>query len=55
LKTQLTDGGIAVLPVGPADEQMLVEVQRVGDKLVTHDICGCRFVKLIGDEGWAEE
>jgi len=55
LKTQLTDGGIAVLPVGPADEQMLVEVQRVGDKLVSNDICGCRFVKLIGDEGWAEE
>jgi protein-L-isoaspartate(D-aspartate) O-methyltransferase len=55
LKTQLADGGIAVLPVGPADEQMLVEVQRVGDKLVSNDICGCRFVKLIGDEGWAEE
>jgi protein-L-isoaspartate(D-aspartate) O-methyltransferase len=55
LKSQLAGGGIAVLPVGPADEQMLVEVQRVGDKLVSHDICGCRFVKLIGDEGWAEE
>jgi len=55
LKSQLADGGIAVLPVGPADEQMLVEVQRVGDKLVSNDICGCRFVKLIGDEGWGEE
>jgi protein-L-isoaspartate(D-aspartate) O-methyltransferase len=55
LKSQLADGGIAVLPVGPADEQMLVEVQRVGDRLVSNDICGCRFVKLIGDEGWAEE
>jgi len=55
LKSQLADGGIAVLPVGPADEQMLVEVQRLGDKLVSNDICGCRFVKLIGDEGWAEE
>jgi protein-L-isoaspartate(D-aspartate) O-methyltransferase len=55
LKSQLADGGIAVLPVGPADEQMLVEVQRVGDKLVSNDICGCRFVKLIGEEGWGEE
>src|ERR1700677_3706331 len=54
LRTQLTDGGIAVLPVGPADEQMLVEVQRVGDKLLRSDICGCRFVKLIGQEGWGE-
>lgn len=55
LKSQLADGGIAVLPVGPADEQMLVEVQRLGDKLVSNDICGCRFVKLIGEEGWGEE
>jgi protein-L-isoaspartate(D-aspartate) O-methyltransferase len=55
LQSQLAEGGIAVLPVGPADEQMLVEVQRVGDRLVRNDICGCRFVKLIGDEGWAEE
>jgi protein-L-isoaspartate(D-aspartate) O-methyltransferase len=55
LKTQLVDGGIAVLPVGPADEQTLVEVRRVGQSLVTTDICGCRFVKLIGNEGWEEE
>src|SRR5687768_2159943 len=52
LNSQLTDGGIAVLPVGPHDEQMLVEVRKTGDNLVTTDICPCRFVKLIGDEGW---
>ena len=55
LKSQLADGGIAVLPVGPAEEQMLVEVLRVGGKLVSSDICACRFVKLIGAEGWAAE
>ena len=54
LKTQLVDGGIAVLPVGPAEEQTLVEVQRKGDELVAADICACRFVKLIGNEGWTE-
>jgi len=53
LKSQLTDGGIAVLPVGPADEQMLIEVVRDGDKLISSDICACRFVKLIGAEGWS--
>lgn len=53
LKTQLADGGIAVLPVGPVDEQVLIEVQRLGDKLFRTDICACRFVKLIGEEGWA--
>jgi protein-L-isoaspartate(D-aspartate) O-methyltransferase len=55
LRSQLADGGIAVLPIGPAEEQMLIEVQRVGDKLVRNDICACRFVKLIGAEGWTAE
>jgi len=55
LKEQLKDGGIAVVPVGPHEEQMLVEVRREGNKLVTTDVCPCRFVKLIGAEGWAKE
>jgi protein-L-isoaspartate(D-aspartate) O-methyltransferase len=54
LTTQLVDGGIAVLPIGGADEQMLVEARRIGSRLETTEICGCRFVKLIGQEGWAE-
>ena len=53
--TQLADGGIAVLPIGPEDEQMLVSVQRDGEKLMMTDICPCRFVKLIGHEGWEAE
>jgi protein-L-isoaspartate(D-aspartate) O-methyltransferase len=52
LREQLAPGGVAVLPVGPADEQMLVEVRRRGDRLVSTDVCPCRFVKLIGREGW---
>ena len=52
---QLKDGGIAVLPVGPQDDQMLVEVRRQGDGLTVTDICPCRFVKLIGQEGWGAE
>ena len=52
LQRQLKDGGVAVLPVGPQDEQMLVEVRRRGDRLDTTEVCPCRFVKLIGDEGW---
>jgi len=55
LLQQLKDGGLAVLPVGPEDEQMLVTVQRDGAKLHTSDVCPCRFVKLIGREGWAKE
>jgi protein-L-isoaspartate(D-aspartate) O-methyltransferase len=55
LQSHLKDGGVAVLPVGPQDEQMLVEVRKQGAELVTTDICPCRFVKLIGEEGWKKE
>lgn len=51
LLEQLKDDGMAVLPVGPQDEQMLIEVHRRGDQLETMDIVPCRFVKLIGEEG----
>jgi protein-L-isoaspartate(D-aspartate) O-methyltransferase len=49
---QLADGGVAVLPVGPQDDQMLVEVRRQGNELKVTEVCPCRFVKLIGQEGW---
>src|SRR3954463_11712640 len=48
LLSQLADGGIAVLPVGPQDRQLLLRVTRRGEKLLTEELCGCRFVKLIG-------
>jgi protein-L-isoaspartate(D-aspartate) O-methyltransferase len=51
---QLVDGGLAILPIGPEDDQMLVEVRRTGDTLTTTEICPCRFVKLIGQEGWKD-
>ena len=54
LHEQLTDGGIAILPIGPIDEQMLVEIRREGNKLHRKDVCPCRFVKLIGEHGWTE-
>lgn len=55
LLDQLKDEGIAVLPVGPADEQMLVVARRKGDKFEQEEVVPCRFVKLIGQEGWREE
>jgi len=54
LLDQLADGGIAVLPVGPEDQQMLIKVMRDRENLSSTDVCPCRFVKLIGEQGWAE-
>ena len=54
LMSQLGDGGIAVLPVGTLEKQMLIEVRRQGDQLISTDICSCRFVKLLGLAGWTE-
>jgi protein-L-isoaspartate(D-aspartate) O-methyltransferase len=55
LKEQLADGGLALLPIGPMDSQMLTEVQRYGDRLETVDVCPVKFVKLIGAQGWNEQ
>lgn len=54
LQSQLAEGGVAVLPFGPHNEQLLVEVRKQGGQLRTTDICPCRFVRLIGEEGWGE-
>src|SRR5205823_6553734 len=55
LLRQLKDGGIAVLPFGPEDEQMLVAATRRGNELDVTELCPCRFVKLIGKEGWSDD
>ena len=52
LLDQLADGGIAVLPVGTGDQQTLLRLTRRGDELVREDVCACRFVPLIGKEGF---
>jgi protein-L-isoaspartate(D-aspartate) O-methyltransferase len=54
LLSQLVDGGIAVLPAGPGQQQQLLQVTRRGDKLDSRELCLCRFVPLIGREGWPE-
>ena len=55
LLNQLTDGGLAIMPIGPHEQQMLVSVRRKGKELVQNDIIPCRFVKLSGEEGWPND
>ena len=46
------DGGRMVIPVGDADLQELVAVTRNGDAWTSEPLLECRFVPLVGDEGW---
>lgn len=52
---QLTDGGRIVMPVGGPHSQVLVAVEKHGDRIRRRELCGVRFVKLIGKEGWPED
>jgi protein-L-isoaspartate(D-aspartate) O-methyltransferase len=55
LKRQLRVGGVMVVPVGAADEQRLKRVTRTGEDSYEEDDLGAvRFVRLIGEGGWAE-
>lgn len=49
---QLKDGGRLVMPVGGEDSQQLVLVIRRGNSFEKQVLSACRFVKLIGQQGW---
>jgi len=50
---QLACGGRLVIPVGDEDEQRLLKIMKDEDgKLATSVSVGCRFVPLIGKQGW---
>jgi len=52
LVDQLAEGGRLVIPVGSAESQTLVAVERYGDKTIERPLMGCRFVPLVGQAGW---
>jgi protein-L-isoaspartate(D-aspartate) O-methyltransferase len=53
LKSQLDpDGGVLVIPVGERGYQELRRVVRKGNRFTEEDLGGCRFVPLVGEEGW---
>lgn len=55
LLDQLADRGLLVMPVGGADCQYLHVVRRCWDRYVTTRLTACRFVPLVGEQGWAED
>lgn len=52
LVLQLQEDGILVAPVGDEYSQTLIQYQKKGQELRHIEICGCRFVKLIGKYGF---
>lgn len=51
---QLRDGGILVIPVGDLAGQVLEQIIKVDGQPHVRRLSGCRFVPLIGREGWPE-
>jgi len=50
---QLVDGGRLVLPIAAEKADMLTLVQRHEDRFERQEIAPCRFVPLIGEEGFS--
>jgi protein-L-isoaspartate(D-aspartate) O-methyltransferase len=49
---QLAEGGRLVVPVAGGDADVLTVLRRTGDRVETTDLGSCRFVPLIGEEGF---
>jgi protein-L-isoaspartate(D-aspartate) O-methyltransferase len=53
LVDQLADGGRLVVPIAAGDTDLLTILRRVGDQVESREIGPCRFVPLIGEEGFS--
>ena len=51
---QLKDGGILVIPIGGHDYQTLQAIHNVAGSPRTANLSPCRFVPLVGAQGWPE-
>ena len=49
---QLADGGKMILPVGTRDEQQLQLIRKAGAQTIITAEGLCRFVPLVGEQGW---
>jgi len=53
---QLSVGGRLIIPVGDRESQILMRITRVGEAEYKEEkMLGCRFVPLIGNQGWKQE
>jgi protein-L-isoaspartate(D-aspartate) O-methyltransferase len=52
---QLAEGGRMVIPVGTAETQDLLLVRKHNGLAITQRLEGCRFVPLVGEQGFRQE
>lgn len=52
LMNQLKEGGLLLAPIGEQYYQTLTLYKKVSDSFFQTEICGCRFVKLVGQYGF---
>jgi len=55
LVQQLREGGRMIVPIGPSHAQVLQLVHKQAGKVQTISLEGCRFVPLIGEEGFPND
>jgi len=55
LINQLAPHGRMVLPVGNQYSQNLIRLHRNQNGIHKTNLGGCRFVKLVGENGWSDE
>lgn len=51
---QLAPGGRLIIPTGPPGDQTLVLIRRTEQRMDQEELIKCRFVKLVGAEGWRD-
>jgi protein-L-isoaspartate(D-aspartate) O-methyltransferase len=51
---QVREGGLIVIPIGGYEHQVLQVIKKVSNTPMITELTGCRFVPLIGEQGWPE-
>jgi protein-L-isoaspartate(D-aspartate) O-methyltransferase len=54
LLSQLKEGGRLVIPVGKGEGQHLLRYRKRGGLVFKEELENCKFVPLIGEQGWKE-
>lgn len=55
LVDQLVDGGGLVVPIAAGDNDALTLLRRHGEEIESRNLGPCRFVPLVGEEGYSNE